>query len=183
MPQLATHHRYAAAQFPRIYYAQFSDPIISSTAVECLPTRALSSTTRTSPPLAAAAVGAADRELLRVRGDGAAHDARADAREGDIAHLTAQFGRNSSFGAIVLTRCRFRRVRVGASRGTNSSARAPCRRRRPSPIIIYVVLFVELSNRDPAATYHTYESDSARVLVAVRIVLLIWFVWCVRGRR
>ena len=48
-------------------------------------------------------------------------------------------------------------------------------------IIIYVVLFVlELSNRDPAATYHTYESDSARVLVAVRIVLLIWFVWCVR---
>ena len=43
------------------------------------------------------------------------------------------------------------------------------------------MLFVlELSNRDPAATYHTYESDSARVLVAVRIVLLIWFVWCVR---
>ncbi len=36
---------------------------------------------------AAAAVGAADRELLRVRGDRAAHDARADAREGDTAHF------------------------------------------------------------------------------------------------
>ena len=50
---------------------------------------------------AAAAVGAADRELLRVRGDRAAHDARADAREGHTAQFGAQLGRNLISRAIL----------------------------------------------------------------------------------
>jgi hypothetical protein len=46
---------------------------------------------------------------------------------------------------------------------------------------IYGIIFtVEITERDPANTYNTYETTSARVLAVVRVLLLGWFVWCVK---
>ena len=46
---------------------------------------------------------------------------------------------------------------------------------------IYGIMFtVEITERDPAMTYNTYETSSARVLAVVRVLLLGWFVWCVK---
>lgn len=46
---------------------------------------------------------------------------------------------------------------------------------------LFALLFVlELTNRDPAATYHPYETSTARVIIILRLVLLLWFTWCVR---
>ena len=104
--------------------------------------------------------------------------------EGDRAIRTAQFGaqffirRNRSDGAAAS-----RRVGAGASPATNSkNARAPCRRRRP-----YVDHHLRRALRVGALEPRP-GGDGARmkatrrVLVAVRIVLLIWFVAC-GGRR
>jgi len=47
-------------------------------------------------------------------------------------------------------------------------------------IITYVVIFVlEIVARDPAATYHKYESSGARVLIVLRLLITGWFAWCV----
>ena len=44
---------------------------------------------------------------------------------------------------------------------------------------LHTLLFVlEYVNRDPAATYHKYESSSARVLIILRLFITGWFVWC-----
>ena len=45
---------------------------------------------------------------------------------------------------------------------------------------IWAVLFVlDIVARDPAATYHKYESDGAKVLVVLRMLITGWFSWCV----
>jgi len=49
---------------------------------------------------------------------------------------------------------------------------------------IYALMFVlEMTRRDPAATYHAYESTPARVLAIVRLAVLAWFAWCVKRTR
>ena len=49
---------------------------------------------------------------------------------------------------------------------------------------IYGVMFtVEITARDDAATYNTYESASARVLAVVRVAVLFWFAWCAAAQR
>lgn len=48
-------------------------------------------------------------------------------------------------------------------------------------MLLYGLLFVfELTSRDPAATYHPYETSTARVIIVVRLILFAWFGWCVR---
>ena len=45
---------------------------------------------------------------------------------------------------------------------------------------VYAAIFLlEMLGRDPAATYHKYESDAARVLAVLRVLIAIWFIWCV----
>ena len=47
--------------------------------------------------------------------------------------------------------------------------------------IYAIIVVVEITARDPANTYNTYETTTARVLAVVRVLLLGWFVWC--GKR
>ena len=46
--------------------------------------------------------------------------------------------------------------------------------------IYAIIVVVEITARDPANTYNTYETTTARVLAVVRVLLLGWFVWCVK---
>ena len=48
--------------------------------------------------------------------------------------------------------------------------------------IYAIIVVVEITARDPANTYNTYETTTARVLAVVRVLLLGWFVWCVQRR-
>merc|ERR1719183_559441 len=42
------------------------------------------------------------------------------------------------------------------------------------------VFIYEMKGRDEAATYYKYENPSGIFLVVLRILVLIWFLWCVR---